>query len=332
MYRVRIDCIGGGSIGLLMAGRLAAVHTNRIRVITRTKEQADALLAEGLTVKGPEGLDPQCNFVEAAEFEAYLLNNVGSEEAPDWILVTVKQKDIDGRLLEAVRNHTGPNTLVCCFQNGIGHLENLAAAVERSCLCVAVTTEGANRKGQTEVWHTGTGLIRTGLAFPDAGDLAQAGRVGEWAETLRQAGIPAELSKNINQDIWNKLMINVVINPLTALLSVPNGRLLESVELLALMKQLYEEASAVAAALDICPDKGLWDKLLDVCRATALNRSSMLQDMDAGRRTELEWLTGGLLREAKRIGMALPSHETVYNLVKAKEQLTAKGRFGSAGS
>lgn len=320
---MRIDCIGGGSIGMLLAGRLAAGRA-QVNLVTRTAEQAAALRSEGITVTDYESGVSVSSSIQAVDFGEYAEQDGA---APEWILLAVKQKDIDGRMLEAIRRKASPDTWVVCFQNGIGHMEKLRGTAAASHLLAAVTTEGARRKGLTEVWHTGRGYIRIGRAYPDGG-----GGLGGYPEDvlkiMREAGFDAESSNFIHREIWNKLIMNVVINPLTALLEVPNGGLLETGESLELMKRLYEEALGLAGELGIAVDEELWDKLLGVCRATARNRSSMLQDVEAGRQTELEWLTGSIIREGRRLGRELPAHETVYSLMKAKEH---KARAAQAG-
>jgi 2-dehydropantoate 2-reductase len=111
-----------------------------------------------------------------------------------------------------------------------------------------------------------------------------------------------------------------VINPLTAILQVTNGVLPELPAALTLMRTLYEEAKELADKLNITLAPDLWEQLLAVSRLTAHNRSSMLQDVQSRRRTELDSITGGLLAKAREAGVRLPAHETVYALVRSIEQ------------
>lgn len=313
---MRIECIGGGSVGLLLAARLCAAGAS-VNVITRSAEQAEALRTRGLTVVDRTGRTAaQTVYPQAAGFAEYAAS---ADDAPDWILLTVKQKDIGEELLEAVSHHMGKETRLCCFQNGIGHLDKLRASGIAEGVYAAVTTEGARRTGPSEVVHTGKGTTW----FGEPGNSDPCGpppALLKLVASFQKAGFQAEMSKSIDTDIWNKLIINSVINPLTALLGVTNGSLPKSEDALLLMRKLYEEAAGLAGGLGIRTSHDLWERILAVCEATGPNRSSMLQDLEAGRRTELDWLNGSLLREADRAGMELTTHRVVYHLVRCREQ------------
>jgi 2-dehydropantoate 2-reductase len=118
--------------------------------------------------------------------------------------------------------------------------------------------------------------------------------------------------------MWNKLLINAVINPLTAIFQIKNGELLNSLYIKDLMMALLEEGRKVAkyAQIDISDD--LWEQLLQVCERTAENQSSM-KDIAEGRITEIDWINGALLNWANPYKLALPTHQTVYRMVKYLE-------------
>lgn len=318
-------------MGLLLAGRLAA-GGHAVRLVARTAEQAEAVARDGIAVAESDEAGPVCARVQTIAFSSYLRRESGGGEPPDWILLAVKQKDIAAELLGAMAVNLGASTRICCFQNGQGHLDKLRGILSEDRLYAAVTTEGAVRTGPAQVLHTGRGTTKLGFAGSLNDGQKQPDSAADLVQGLKQAGFSVQWSSSIHRDIWNKLIINTVINPVSALLEVPNGELLHNEQCLLLMKSLYQEAYSLADAAGVGSDADLWERLLEVCRATAANPSSMLQDIRAGRPTELEWLTGSLLREAMGIGMALPVHETVYRLVRAKEELgqTATG-LPSAG-
>ena len=322
---MNIEIIGGGSLGLLLAGRLAAADSGgSLTLVVRTPRQAEAVSRRGITVQELDGKHLHTTDAGCLDFEAYSSRLLQAGGGADWIILALKQKDISPQVVEVVHRQASQNTRVCCLQNGMGHLEKLQAVFDGNRLYAAVTTEGAMRVSDTEVRHTGSGSTRIGgveegdrLTRPDAEMLAG---------TLCRAGFRADISDHIQMDVWDKLIMNCVINPLTALLDIRNGQLLEQPRCMELMRTLYEEAESVAAAAGYGRSEGFrWGRLVEVCRATAGNRSSMLQDLTAGRLTELEWLTGRLLREAERYALKLPFHETVHRLVLAKEALRAGG-------
>jgi 2-dehydropantoate 2-reductase len=320
---VRIDCLGGGSIGLLLAGKLANAGAT-VTVVTRTEEQALSIQEKGLVVLETEGrLKVHPN---AVSFNQYASSVAGQAE---WILLTVKQKDITGELLAALNLHAGPETSVCCFQNGLGHLEKLRDAGLPARLYAAVTTEGARRTELHTVMHTGRGMTWIGEPGVYAAGEEHSPNPGRFTHLLETAGFFAKMSNFIDREIWNKLIMNAVINPVTALLKVHNGELLDSAETLELMSSLYKEAAQLAASLGVTLAEDLWERILAVCRATERNRSSMLQDVEAGRRTELEWLNGSLLRHGEALGLPMPVHRTVYLLVRSMEERSLRQPDGT---
>jgi 2-dehydropantoate 2-reductase len=302
---VNILLIGAGSLGLLFAGRLASVSAN-VAVLAHRSAQAELLHKEGVTVEDEFGSHPS------------VLTPEGLIGPPDWILLMVKQKDITAALMQSLRDKSGEHTQVLCFQNGIGHVERLSTAVPLSRIWLAVTTEAAKKQSDTRVLHTGRGLTSIGPAQPEPEKAAQESQK-KLVAALRHAGFACNLSNNMDRIIWNKLLINSVINPLTALLRVCNGQLLSTSYALALMRSLYAEGVTVAEALGIQVADDLWDQLLDVCAKTADNRSSMLQDVEAGRQTEVDWINGSLVQLAAQRGMALPVQQALYQMIKALE-------------
>jgi len=127
----------------------------------------------------------------------------------------------------------------------------------------------------------------------------------------------------VNTELWSKLVVNASINPLSALAAVPNGRLVRDKGLLASLEAVCREAASVAkaegAAVD--PDE-LFHRTVLVARRTAANRGSMLQDLERGHRTEIEAITGSVVRGADRHRLDVPVNRTLYALVRAREGST----------
>jgi 2-dehydropantoate 2-reductase len=318
---MRIRIIGAGSIGLLLAGKLAASGAAAIELVTKTEEQALRLNQEGVTVKEP------CETVRAQVTALSLEQSLSSRRKPkaspppDWTLLAVKQQAIDDALLSELQALPPSRCGIVCFQNGIGHVERLAAAVSDSVVYIAVTTEGARRESPFEVDHTGIGTTEIGLATgADHVTAAAVDNQKKLVETLVLAGFDAAVSKQIHITVWNKLLINAAINPLTAILRKPNGALLQSERTRQLMQELTAEGMAVAAAVGIVPAADLERRIAEVCRSTARNRSSMLQDLETGRITENEWISGAIVRLAAKYGVPVPVTETIYRIVYELER------------
>jgi 2-dehydropantoate 2-reductase len=202
-------------------------------------------------------------------------------------------------------------TLVVTLQNGVGNREILAAALGEGRVGQGVTALGATLLGPGCVRHAGQGTTTFGAA-PDRQGMAAL------AELFRACGLPAELSDDLDALVWGKLVVNAGINALTALLRVPNGALAADPAALRVMSVVVAEAVEVAQAKGITlPFDDAMARVVDVCRATAANRSSMLQDVLNGRPTEVEYINGAIAAAARAAGLAAPANQMLVDLIQA---------------
>ncbi len=312
---MKIGVVGGGSLGLLFAARLGGVAEDVQTIMyTRTAEQAELLRSSGIELH-EEG---ECTVAAAMPlFEARM-----SGQRPDWLLLAVKQGQLDDRLAEDVKPLAAAAEGVVCMQNGIGHLERLSIMLPGVKLAAAVTTEGALRHDLRTVRHTGRGETWLGWAGGGCDGLEIL------AYAMERAGFSTFVTNHIVERIWKKLAVNAAINPLTALLRVPNGELLRSPELMTLTARLLQELRQVAAAEGCLLDDEqlLVDSIIEVCRRTAGNRSSMLQDRERGIRTEIDWLNGAVVQLADKHGIEATCNRTLVQLVKGFERLDLSER------
>ncbi|MNQ85115.1 2-dehydropantoate 2-reductase [compost metagenome] len=316
---MNIMIIGAGSLGLLFASKIAP-FCEQITVVTRTVEQAETLAQQGILLDGVASSTTQTG--APITFNSYQKDEMETgytaEHPIDYIFLMVKQTAITAELVHYIRTQMTKNTFLVCFQNGVGHELKLGQVIQTDRLLFAVTTEGAKRNGPTSVSHTGHGITYIGgLASTHA--IEEDSRHFLLIYRLELAGVHAVLSKNMEVRIWNKLVINSVINPLTAIFRVPNGELLSSEWTRSLMQDLYQEALSLAAAKGIQLPDELWSTILEVCQATSANHSSMLQDIEASRQTEIDYLNGRLVDMGQEIGLELPLHRMMYKMIKAIE-------------
>ena len=338
-----VTIVGAGSIGLLFGAKFALAGIP-VRMITHSREQAEAINRTGVRLLGPAGKSGSeaANSIKATAFADF------AEDEPvkgGWMLLAVKQSHLGDKLLAVLGRHTQHAAGLVAFQNGIGHEQKLRTAVPAHKLFMAVTTEGALRVSMSEVRHTGQGWTKVGPAIsplaPDADspignptdpDHDPMKRVETIAGMLDQAGFRTEIVARMDGAIWDKLLINAVINPVTALLGVKNGDLLRSREVMQTMQALLGEGMELAHRLGIPISDSLWEQILKVCEATRDNRSSMLQDLEQGRLTEIDWINGGLLKAADRVGMDLKVHRAIYGLVKGLEGRLPESNHGERGT
>ncbi|MCI3921289.1 2-dehydropantoate 2-reductase [Paenibacillus sp. TRM 82003] len=307
---LRIAVVGAGAIGLLFAGRLVAAGEARVTLLTRTREQAERIVGAGLCVTEVDGVEAR------VAVEGVALSDAPPAAPVDWLFLTTKQTQLDDALLRDLAERVRGETRLLCFQNGIGHAERLTrGGIRTDRIAMAVTTVGARKDGPARVAFTGRGTTSIGYAngAPADAALVEIGRL------LERAGFPVDLDGPIEAAVHRKLLINSIINPLTAILGVTNGELPASPPSLRLMRALYEEACAALQGGALRIEESLWEAALEVCRRTSANMSSMLQDVRAGRTTEIDWINGAIVRLAKAKGGRAPTHEAVSELVRAIE-------------
>ncbi|MFM9280694.1 ketopantoate reductase family protein [Paenibacillus jiagnxiensis] len=316
---MRIDIIGAGALGLLYAGKMAAAGME-IRLWVRRAENADILRQKGITITEQSGKSITITY---PQFEVHLMENWPlMEQAGDWVFLMTKQDGIR-KAAECLAKGPAHNLKILSIQNGIGHTDTLTKYLPYACIYRAVTTEGARRSGDVAVIHAGEGLTELGNAICSGSvrPFSSDGREKLLADKLTQAGLETRLSESIDQSIYRKLLVNAVINPLTAIWRVPNGELLSSPERMGLLRQLYDESIRIYEACDIACQAEWWEEMLQVCRSTAPNRSSMLADVLAGRRTEIEAINGQFVRLAQEAGMDAPLHKTIRDIVDGMQSV-----------
>ncbi len=225
------------------------------------------------------------------------------------LLVCTKACDIVPAIA-AVGHRLVPGATVLLLANGLGYQDQVRGRWPQLDCFAGSTTEGAFREARRSICHAGHGSTLVG----------QPGRAAapDWFTTWRELPISCEWSADIDTVLWRKLAINCAINPVTALHHCPNGALAERPDLAALVRELCTEIRAVAiAAGQEQAVRDLHPQVMTVIRATASNRSSMLQDVLAGRATEIDYLTGYLLAQAQRFGLEAPWNATLLAAVKA---------------
>ncbi|MGG1661704.1 ketopantoate reductase family protein [Brevibacillus sp. NRS-1366] len=299
--------VGGGSVGLLYAARLALAG-EAVTVVTRSSLQANQLTQKGITYTGLDG-NTRVVPVSASPIERGLPEG-------NLYLLTVKQTDLSG-LLPAFRK-VNSSARVIALQNGMGHQELLNGVLSEQHCFFAINTEGARRLSGTEVVHTGSGTLRVG-AWENGSDSDPV--ILYFVNWATSAGIHTILEKSIKPYAWRKLMANALINPLTALFEVPNGALLENPHTEKLMRELFLEASAVAEYAGQKLGEADWQEIVTICRNTSRNLSSMLQDVKRHRQTEVDSINGYIVKQGHVAGIPTPLHETLLRVITLKSSM-----------
>lgn len=201
------------------------------------------------------------------------------------------------------------------LQNGLGNAQKIGHFVSPERIVVALTSHGIMLEAPGRLHHAGIGGTQVGPFVPAGEPLARRA-----THLLGEAGLSPEFHADIRGFIWRKALINHAVNGLAALHGVPNGEVLVQPKLHAAALQLLHEGLAVATKARVSLPAGDLPQLLDATlQRTSSNRVSMLQDVTAHRATEIEQLTGRLIRLGERLGVAMPASRTVYTQLKALE-------------
>lgn len=307
---MRIAIVGAGSIGLLWASRLSRLPYE-VTVLTHTIEQHKKMVQAGISC---EELDGQFNHTNV---KSYPIEDTSELSPFDIIFITVKQYQLKN-VMEFVQRCSHPFTQILFWQNGLGHEKAIGELHYRPDTYVALTTEGAYRKNDTHVVHTGQGETWIGT-FPHQEQWKPL--LQDFIKTLQPIVVsPIRKEDMILKRMWEKLAVNAVINPLTTILEVPNRELLH-VELENIMDKITVETCQVAKCVGVELDHSRTiKKIKEVCRLTSQNLSSMLQDVQGGKRTEIESINGAIIQYAKEHNIPVYYHEMLYALVRAKEE------------
>ena len=312
----RICVIGAGSIGSLCAGHLGRIA--EVSVLVRRAEHAADLNANGLTVSGKsEFTSPVAAVTDPADVPD-----------PDLIIIATKAMQVEA----AARAIAGrfPEALVMTIQNGLG-TEDVVAARGSWPIISSVTFMSGTKESDSHVHYELDTATWMGPFHPSGASFDTVQEVGE---LFVKSGLKAEVLPDLRPAQWSKLIFNAAVNPVSALTDLPHVQLFarreQGSDLGNLMFDLIEEGKAVAAAAGIDLFEDPWDMN---CRAGQQGSThhdkyahvpSMLADVRAGRLTEIDFITGSLVREAARFGVAAPLSEAVYRLVKGRQTVYAE--------
>lgn len=286
---MNIAVIGMGAVGMFVAHYLARIGLD-VTGYVRREEQRIELEKNGIQLDG-----------ERIHIPVYSYTDLSAQH--DYHIIATK-KTANETLYPYFKKLNASSYLVF-IQNGITNaqeLRNLQAKV-----FIGVFDHGITRYGNDKIQQKGAGRLSLG----SLGDEQEAS-VNKFVTQIDDPKFPVFFEKNIQSRQAEKMVINCVINPLTALFECFNGEILKNPYLKQLAKKLNEEA---CQALNI-PTEEMWQRTLAICEKTARNKSSMLADIQSGKRTEIDYLNGYLVNHFPG---NVPTHETITLLVKAKE-------------
>ena len=304
---MKISIIGSGAMGSLFGGHLSLAGHDVV-LFDVYREHVEKIASDGLAIE-----DAATGAVLTAHPAAS--TEPRAVEGSDVLVIFVKSTATEkaaAQFAPLAKKHT----IVVTLQNGLGNEAIIRRHFGPERTAAGVTSQGATFLGPARIRHAGRGP--THIAMADG----SSEKLMPFADALTSAGFPTHIETDVAGLVWSKLVINVGINALTAITGQPNGRLLDSEETKALMADLVSEAVAVAKARGI---RFTFDDPLrvvyEVAAKTGANRSSMLQDFDRNRETEIDFMNGAIVREAAALGIPVPVNATVTRIITALEKL-----------
>jgi 2-dehydropantoate 2-reductase len=302
---VRVCVVGCGAVGSLFAANLATLDDVEVWAYDLDREHVAAINERGLRLSG------------AGEVVGRLQATADAAELPpcDFGLVATKSMHTEGAV--AATAHAFRDGAVCSVQNGVGNEEAIAEHVER---VIRGTTFPAGRLVEPGHVHWDVkGDTTIGPFEPSPAPFAEVERL---AEACTRAGMPTTAVRDARGPQWRKLIFNAATNPVGALTGLTHGRVCEDAELRRLVSALVDEGKAVAAAQGIELDADP-EELIDYAARPEVaydHKASMLQDVEARRATEIDYLNGGIARYGRDHGVTTPLNEALTALVHGVER------------
>ncbi|MEA3466901.1 MAG: 2-dehydropantoate 2-reductase [Thermodesulfobacteriota bacterium] len=307
---MKIGIIGPGALGCLFAAKLfpAVNEQDEILLIDHRPARADKLNDQGILYESDAGRH-QIHIPVSSRPE-----KVGK---CDILFSCVKSYDLE-KSIEFTAPLLAPSTLFIFLQNGISHLQYDDKNMLQAIPAFATSSEGATLLAPGHIRHAGKG--QTFLGFLSSKGEENNKRLHTITDILQNGGIDSAVSEDIQTRLWAKLFVNAGINGLTAIYNRTNGQLLTSCAARGKLKRLVREAEQVALALGIQLEEDPVAATLNVCKRTARNISSMLQDVRNHRPTEIDSINGAISRLGKKVTIATPLNNEIISQIKTIEK------------
>ncbi|MFC1496947.1 ketopantoate reductase family protein [Verrucomicrobiota bacterium] len=313
---MNITIIGPGAMGCLLAGFLndtfgstsanSGRAEHKVWLFDKNPVRSESLARNGIRIDTDQG---------SRSTKVNITTDPAQIGYADTIFLCVKSYDTSAAIKLSLPIIT-PDTTVVSIQNGAGNAEKIVEMINAKQIVCGITEHGSTTLGEGHIRHAGEGP--TSLAPFVSEEVEQASRA---AELLNSAGFKTYIAGDTESMIFSKLIVNAAINPLTALSNVRNGQLLENPELRRIMSEAATEAASVVKAKGIVLTyNNVTTEVENICRATSNNISSMLQDVRAGKRTEIDSITGVIVNEAHALNIKAPTNEMLLERIKKTER------------
>lgn len=303
---MKIVIVGAGAIGQIF-GIYLGKQNHDILFIEKQQEVVEAINTQGVGFMAYGSEDPS----DITYSPATAVNDPKTVKRCDFVLLAVKSFDTL-QAIQSVAHLISEKSPVLSLQTGLGNIEIMEKIVGRDSIIGGFTFMAGTGLSPGIVRHGGSGTTYIGEL-----DGHESDRTRIIKKVLNESGINCSLCHRIIGRLWCKVIVYSAINPLSSILRVKNGQLLDQMESIELMKRLVDEGKKVAEAhaIDLVYPN-LYDLLFETCKNTRDNLSSMLQDIINGHRTEIEALNETIIRYGDEKGIQTSTHKTMTELVK----------------
>lgn len=300
---MKIAVLGAGAMGGLYSAYLS--RHNEVTVIDVNAQVVEKINADGLEVQEPDGT--------SNIYHPHAVLSTEGMEPVDLIVVFVKAMFSESALNNN-KSIIGPETYLMTLQNGSGHEDMLGKFVPQEHIIIGTTQHNASVAGFGVTKHGGSGMTHMGCVTGDVN------RLQKFADAFTACGLEADVSDGVQKMIWNKMFTNVSASALTGALQVPLGFISADENAWKLCCQLIREAVDVAAALGM--DFDYDEKVAEVkavCDKSPNGLTSIYADLRDGRRSEVDTISGSIVRAGVKAGVPTPSHRFLVGFIHAME-------------
>lgn len=294
--KLNIVVVGAGAVGLLVASFISELH--QVTLVTRTKTQKDEIEKNGLVRINLNG--------SICLNKVNVITDIEQIDENSLVIVAVKYNHLKSLYTKLKNLHKDIPLLF--LQNGLAHFEEVLQLPQKT-IAFSSCQFGAEKINGYTVQHRGIGLFKIAVERGEANSFS-------FLKQLQNELFPIKFEENAEQMLFEKAFLNCFINPLTAILQVKNGELIENHHTFQLLKSLYDE---MIAAFPEQKQKLPFEAVVELCRNTAKNTSSMLSDRLNGRKTEAETILGAVIKKAELKGKTLPTLTALYRIILSIE-------------
>ncbi len=289
--------MGAGAVGCYYGGMLARAG-HAVTLIARP-QHVQAIEAAGLRME-TKTFDEQLRLAASSEPSAV--------QGADLVLFCVKSTDTEAAGAQ-ILPFLAPDTLVLCLQNGVDNADRLRGVLPQHAVAAAVVYVATEMAGPGHVKHHGRGELV----------IEPAARSRAVAQALEAAGVPTEISDNVRGALWAKLVLNCAYNAVSAIAQRPYGENVQGEGILEVMGDVVAECLAVAAAEGVTLPGDVHAAVRKIAQTMPSQFSSTAQDLARGKRSEIDYLNGLIVRRGQALGIATPANRVLWALVKLVE-------------